>query len=92
MSGSGFCSSAASPFILPRRASTDRYPGAAVGGASGTLAQSRLVPSQKYVRGQSLEMLGGGQQGKVKSFHTQELEGSPSGNYLVNHIAVEWKE
>lgn len=44
MSGLGFCSSAASPFILPRRASTDRYPGAAVGGASGTLAQSRLVP------------------------------------------------
>lgn len=35
------------------------------------------------------EMLRGGQQGRAKSFHPQEWEGSPSGNYyLANHIAV----
>ena len=29
-----------------------------------------------------------GQQGRAKSFHVWEWQGSPYGNYLANHLAV----
>lgn len=33
-------------------------------------------------------MRGRGQQGKAKSFHAQESEGSPYGDYPANHFTV----
>lgn len=44
--------------------------------------------AKKWAGGQCQKMLAGGRQGRAKSFHMWEWQGSPYGNYLANHLAV----